>query len=91
MEYSYSNNEIDIKKYIKYFFCLKKKILLLKNKKDKEYLDNIAKCENFINIVYPEINILIKNISINKNDINKNREDINKLYNLGELYKFKNI
>jgi hypothetical protein len=48
-----------------------------------EYIDNKAKCENYLNIVYPKIKILIKRININRNI-----DDINKLYDLGKLYNF---
>ena len=84
MEYNNTYNVFEIKKYSKYFHCLNKKIIILKDKKDNEYIDNMVKCENYLNIVYPKIKLLIKNI--NKN---QNIDNINELYNLGILYNFK--
>lgn len=83
MEYNNSYNESHIQKYIKYFCCLNKKIIILKQKKDIEYINNIAKCQHYLKIIYPKIKNLIKKINISRNS-----EDIKQLYELGELYNF---
>ena len=83
MEYNYSYNAYQIQKYIKYFCCLNKKILVLKQKNDIEYINNIVKCEHYITIIYPKIRNLIKKINISRC-----RDDIQRLYELGELYNF---
>ena len=83
MEYNNSYNVYQIQKYIKYFCSLNKKIIILRQKKDIEYIDNIVKCEHYLNIIYPKIKNLIKKINISRD-----REDIKKLYDLGELYNF---
>ena len=85
MDYNYSYNAFQIQKYIKYFHCLNKKILILKQKNDIEYNKNIAKCEHYITIIFPKIKYLIKKINISRC-----REDIQKLYELGEIYNFNN-
>ena len=84
MEYNNNSyNVFQIQKYVKYFCCLYKKIVIMKEKKDNEYINNMAKCEHYLNIIHPKIKNLIKRINISRC-----REDIKELYNLGELYNY---
>lgn len=79
MEYNTNLSYNNIKNYINKFHCLNKKIRIMKNENNIEYIENIIKCEHFINIVYPKIIKLSTKKHINKTDADE-------LYNLLKLY-----